>query len=230
MLAPFSHVIRRRITRTLEEAAQPRVNPGRADRIPLSLIVERIQRIPGYAQVIVGEVSEKRSLAAPSRCDAVASGAFSFAQEELEAVFLLFGQLGLVVEVGVELGAEGIHLLRPLVGSDRPADALVIRVGVGAADSQEQLSIAGGQHFINYNLRGAVVLLQGVQEGTLGLFSQRVAEGQAGGPAVPEHATHPFRPIPMQDRAVAGIGSRRRLAVAEAARHSTFLDRPGIIY
>src|SRR5674476_1083613 len=45
MLAPFSHVIRRRITRSLEEAAQTRVNPGRAGRIPLGLIVERVQRL-----------------------------------------------------------------------------------------------------------------------------------------------------------------------------------------
>src|ERR1019366_1045309 len=101
-------------------------------------------------QVRVGEVGEKRSFAAPSRCGAVAKGAFAFAQEELEAVFFLFGQLGLVVEVGVELGAEGIHLLRPLVGSNRAADALVIRVGVGA-DFQEQVFVAGGQDFINHN-------------------------------------------------------------------------------
>jgi hypothetical protein len=46
--------------------------------------------------------------------------AVAFAQEESEAVFLSFGQLGLVVEVGVELGAEGIHLLRPLVGEPAP--------------------------------------------------------------------------------------------------------------
>src|SRR5665811_784164 len=42
MLAQFSHVIHRRITRSLEEAAQTRVNPGRAGRIPLGLIVERL--------------------------------------------------------------------------------------------------------------------------------------------------------------------------------------------
>src|SRR5450759_2368622 len=225
VLAPFSHVNRLRITRSLEEASQAGVNPVITVRVPLRLIVERIQRVPGDAQVIVGEVGEVRRHKRSCAPSCVTVGALRLAVEQRKALLLLDGEPGLSFQPIVVLGGELGDFLRSLVRSDRPADALVIRVGVGA-DLKEQILVVRIQHFINHDLRAGVVLLQGVQEGTLGLFSQRVAEDQAGGPAVPEHATHPFRPIKMQDRAIASIGGRGRLAVAETARHGTFIDRP----
>src|SRR5450759_640033 len=55
------------------------------------------------------------------------------------------------------------------IGRARAADAIVILVGVGA-DLKEQMLVVRSQHFINHDLRAGVVLLQGIQEGTLGLF------------------------------------------------------------
>jgi hypothetical protein len=63
--------------------------------------------------------------------------------------------------------------------------------------------------FADSGVQSAAIIapLQRIQEWPLGQFSQRVAEGPAGGPAVPEHAANPFGSIVVPDRAVASIDS-----------------------
>src|ERR1019366_7577656 len=55
MLAPFRHVNRLRITRSLEEASETGIDPVKTVRVGCGLRVERVQRVPGHAQVIIGE-------------------------------------------------------------------------------------------------------------------------------------------------------------------------------
>ena len=75
-------------------------------------------------------------------------------------------------------------------------------------------------------------LLQRIQEWSLGLLGQRVAQDAAGGPAIPEHAAKPaaFRLIEMEHGAVAGIGRGRRLAVAEVIGERALVDRAARVH
>src|ERR1019366_414949 len=108
---------RLRITRSLEEASQASVNPVMTVRAICRLSVERVQRVPGHAQVSVGEVGEVRR--------DVAVGALRLANEQGKARRLLVGQLGLPFLPIVVLGSELADFCGSLVGCDRAADAPV---------------------------------------------------------------------------------------------------------
>src|ERR1035438_3629931 len=219
-----------------KEPAQTQVNPVRPVRIELRRHgVEGVGRVLGNTRVVKGEVSEERSFAVRSRCGAVTIGAIAFAQEELEAVVLLFGQLGLVVEVGVKLGAEGIHLLRPLVGSDRTGDVFIGQRNVSGREGSrsphlfEERGVGGCGHRRHDRSGTGIVLFERVEERTLRLFGQRVAESPASGAPVPEHAADEGAGpgVEVENRAVTRVGGCRGLAVAEPAWNRSLIDSPG---
>src|ERR1035438_10806542 len=72
-----------------------------------------------------------------------------------------------------------------------------------------------------------IVLFEGVEERTLRLFGQRVAESPASGAPVPEHAADEGAGpgVEVENRAVTRVGGCRGLAVAEPAWNRSLIDR-----
>src|ERR1035437_8764590 len=144
MLAPLSHVNRLRITRSLEEASEASIDPVITVRVICGLSVERVQRVPGHAQVIIGEVGEVRRH--------VTVGALRLATEKRKAPRLLDSQIGLSFQPIVVLGSELVDFCGSLIGRDRAAYALVTLGGV-------RIMLGG----VRIMLGGVMIMLDGVR-------------------------------------------------------------------
>ena len=216
-----------------EEAAEAGVDVILA--VGVELLGQRIEGqvgIPGRAQVVVREVGEQGRFAQRTGPAGMAVGAESLALEDLQAELLLGRQLDAAHEVEVVLGTEGVDLGRPLVGGDRQRDQVegVLGVlGIQGSGAEHRVETVGvrRQTQVRDDCGGVrEVLLQRIQERRLRLFGDRVAEEPAVGATVEEHAAdeHLFRVVPVQDRAVADVGGRRRLAVAEPCGDGARVD------